>query len=137
MTIAEARTELPRPRAGAEVLASDRILRRRMERTLDWVEHASAELPRADLLPEGVPHALHDPALLTREFAHTAAMLRHGARRALYELGAAGATADELRHELDTITAEFVALWPIRNRPGGLPDSLARLLRARALFGTG
>jgi len=29
-----------------------------------------------------------------------------------------------------------VALWPVRNRPGGLPDSLARLLRARALFDT-
>jgi len=63
-------------------------------------------------------------------------MLRHGARRALFELGATGGTADELRHELDTTTAEFVALWPVRNRPGGLPDSLARLLRARALFDT-
>jgi hypothetical protein len=27
-----------------------------------------------------------------------------------------------------------VAFWPIRNRPGGLPDSLARLLGGRALF---
>jgi hypothetical protein len=61
-------------------------------------------------------------------------MLRHGARRALFELGA-GPGAAELRGELDGITAEFVALWPMRNRPGGLSDSLGRLLGARALFG--
>ena len=134
-TIAQARTRSPQPRAGAEILASDQSVRQRMERTLDWVEQASADLDRADLLPAGEPHQLHNPALLAREFAHTAAMLRHAARRALFELGAAEPEAAELRRELDTITAEFVALWPIRNRPGGLPDSLARLLGARALFG--
>lgn len=134
-TIAQARTRSPRPRAGAEILASDQSLRQRMQLTLDWVEQASADLDRAALLPAGEPHLIHDPALLAREFAHTAAMLRHAARRALFELGAAEPGAAELRRELDTITAEFVALWPIRNRPGGLPDSLGRLLSARALFG--
>jgi hypothetical protein len=137
VTIAQARTGLPRPRAGAEVLASDRIAQRRMQRTLEWVEQAIADLPRAELRPAGEPHPLHDPALLAREFAHTAAMLRHAARRALFELGAAGPDAAELRGELDRITAEFVALWPLRNRPGGLADSLVRLLGARALFDAG
>jgi hypothetical protein len=61
-------------------------------------------------------------------------MLRHGARRGLFELGATEPDAGRLRAELDAITTEFVALWTIRNRPGGLSDSLARLLSARALF---
>jgi hypothetical protein len=135
MTIAQARNRSPQLRAGAEVLASDQSVRQRMELTLEWVDRVSAELDRADLLPAGVPHPLHDPALLAREFAHTAAMLRHAARRALFELGAAELDAAELRRDIDTITAEFVALWPIRNRPGGLPDSLARLLGARTLIG--
>jgi hypothetical protein len=134
MTIAQARTRAPR--AGAEILASDESVRQRMALALDWVERAGAELDRAELLPAGEPHGLHDPTLLVREFAHTAAMLRHGARRALFELGATAPSAAELRQELDTIVAEFVALWPIRNRPGGLQDSLARLLTARTLFDT-
>jgi hypothetical protein len=106
-----------------------------MELALDWIEQATADLDRADLAPAGEPHQLHDPALLAREFTHAAAMLRHAAHRALFELGAAKPGAAELGRELEAITAEFVALWPIRNRPGGLPDSLARLLGARALFG--
>jgi hypothetical protein len=134
MTIAQARTHVRQVREGADNLASDESVRRGMRLTLEWVDQAGADLDRADLLPAGVPHALHDPALLTREFAHTAAMLRHAAHRALFELGATEPGADGLRHELDAATAEFAALWPVRNRPGGLADSLALLLGARALF---
>jgi hypothetical protein len=134
-TIAQARARLPQPREGAEILADDGSVRQRMRLTLEWIEQATADLDRADLLPAGEPHALHDPALLAREFAHSAAMLRHAARRAMFERGAAEPGAADLRREFDTITAEFVALWTIRNRPGGLSDSLGRLLGARALLG--
>jgi hypothetical protein len=134
-TIAQARGEFRQVREGAEILASDESVQQGMRLTLEWVERVGGELERADLLPARVPHALHDPALLVREFAHTAAMLRHAAHRGLFELGAADPPAAELRRELDAITAEFAALWPIRNRPGGLTDSLAPLLGARALFG--
>jgi hexosaminidase len=134
MTIAEARIHSRQLRAGAEILADDESVRQRLELTLDWVDRVSADLDRADLLPAGDPHPLHDPALLMREFAHTAAMLRHAARRGLFELGAVDADAAELRREFDIIAAELVALWPIRNRSGGLPDSLGRLLAARSLF---
>jgi hexosaminidase len=133
-TIGQAREALPQPREGGEVLASDERVRQGLERAVDWVESAAADLARTDLLPNGEGHALHDPDLVRREFAHAAAMLRHGARRGLFELGATEPDAGRLRAELDAITAEFVALWTIRNRPGGLSDSLARLLSARALF---
>jgi hypothetical protein len=135
MTIAETRTRSQQLREGAAILASDENVRERMGLAVEWVERIAAELDRTDLASAGEPHALHDPTLLAREFAHTAAMLRHAARRALFELGATEPGPAELRHELDSIATEFVALWPARNRPGGLPDSLARLLRARALFG--
>jgi hexosaminidase len=134
MTIGQARAELPQPREGADVLASDERVREGLERAVEWVERVDADLARADLLPSGERPELHDPALVRREFAHAAAMLRHGARRGLFELGATEPSAGRLRAELDTITAEFVALWTIRNRPGGLSDSLAGLLSARALF---
>src|SRR6185436_4537450 len=119
-TIADARSHERQVREGAENLASDESVRQGMLRTLDWVDRVSADLDRADLLPAGVPHALHDPVLLTRELAHTAAMLRHAAHRALFELGASTPDAAGLRRELDTVTAEFASLWPERNRPGGL-----------------
>jgi hexosaminidase len=134
VTIGQARAGLPQPREGAEVLASDEQVRAGLERAVEWVERTHADLARADLLPGGEGPALHDPALVRREFAHAAAMLCHGARRGLFELGAAEPGAGRLSSELDAITAEFVALWTIRNRPGGLSDSLARLLSARALF---
>ena len=112
-TIGQARAGLPQPREGAEVLASDERVREGLQRAVDWVERRDADLARADLLPSGDGPALHDPALVRREFAHAAAMLRHGARRGLFELGATAPGADRLRAELDAITAEFVALWTI------------------------
>jgi hexosaminidase len=133
-TIAQARAQLPRPREGADVLASDERVRQGLGQAAEWVERVGADLDRADLLPAGQGHALHEPDLVRREFAHAAAMLRHGALRGLFELGATAPGADRLRGELDAIATEFVALWPVRNRPGGLADSLARLLGARALF---
>lgn len=53
-------------------------------------------------------------------------MARHAARRVL--------GADGLHAELDLLASELVALWPVRNRPGGMQDSIGKLLASRAFI---
>lgn len=134
-TLAEVRAGWQRRmRAGLDVLMNDDAVRRAMTDTIAWIDAALSRLGAADPAPAGAGRPLHEPRLLLRELAHGGLMARHAARRVLFELGGAGVTADALRAEHDAIVAELVALWPARNRPGGMHDSVARLLRARALF---
>jgi hexosaminidase len=117
-TLAEMRASwLPHIRHGADVFMDDAAVRRGMHDTIDWIDALLTRLARS---------APVDP-LVKRELAHGAAMARHAARRVLVELGEPG--AETLRPELDAIAAELAALWPLRNRPGGLQDSLAKLPR--------
>jgi hypothetical protein len=69
-----------------------------------------------------------DASLIVDEFVNTAAFMRHACHRALaikkatlHENGAA------LAEELKTIVAEHRRLWLVRNRPGGLSDSVRSL----------
>jgi hypothetical protein len=78
--------------------------------------------------------AVPDAALITREFANAAQMLKHGAKRALFVLENGLLRADDMAADLDAIETEYRALWLARNRPGGLDDSAALLKRARALY---
>ena len=74
-----------------------------------------------------------DAVLIRREFANTARMMRHACRRAALALHAADAgTGGALDQDMQQIIAEYQQLWLARNRPGGLPDSVARLENARA-----
>src|SRR5690606_32297049 len=75
-----------------------------------------------------------DAALIQREFAHVAQMLRHGAKRALLQLEGSALSPSALAAELDAIIDEHRAVWLSRNRPGGLDDSAAKLAQARQLF---
>jgi hexosaminidase len=72
-----------------------------------------------------------DAALLKREFELAARMMRHAARRGLYAIGVPDRSAAELDRDLGEIVDEYQAVWLLRNRPGGLSDSLARLERSR------
>jgi hypothetical protein len=72
-----------------------------------------------------------DAALLKREFELAARMMRHAARRGLLAIGAPDRSAAELERDLSDIIAEYKAVWLLRNRPGGLSDSVARLERSR------
>ena len=72
-----------------------------------------------------------DAALLRREFELAARMMRHAARRGLYAIGAPDRSAADLDHDLREIIEEYQAVWLLRNRPGGLNDSVARLERSR------
>jgi hypothetical protein len=72
-----------------------------------------------------------DAALLQREFELAARMMRHAAQRGLYAVGAPDRSASDLDRDLREIIEDYQAVWLLRNRPGGLSDSVARLERSR------
>ncbi len=71
-----------------------------------------------------------DAALLTREYALAARMLRHAVARVRFAHGTGQRAA--LAQDLEAIIVEYRAQWQARNRPGGLVDSVARLEQMRA-----
>lgn len=112
-TLAEMRRSwLPFIKYGPEVFLDDAAVQRGMRETIEWIDAVLAPLT--------------GDALLHRELAHAGAMARHGARRAL--------GADGLGAELDALARELVELWPRRNRPGGMQDSLGKLLASRSFL---
>ena len=114
-TLAEMRASwLPRIKYGPEVFLDDAAVRRGMHETIEWVDATLAKLPGTET------------DLLHREFQHAGAMARHAARRVL--------GSDGLHAELDALVTELVALWPLRNRPGGMTDSVAKLSGSRSLL---
>lgn len=117
---------LSTPEARA-VLADDHALHDRLEATRAYIDRVTASLSRAEM-------AVPDAALITREFTLAAQMLRHGAKRWLWQLPGSTLTRDDLAAELSVIEADYRAVWLARNRPGGLQDSAARLHTAHELF---
>jgi hexosaminidase len=61
------------------------------------------------------------------EFANAAAMLLHASRRGMWKLDPAGHSPAKLAEDMQRIIQEHRRLWLMRNRPGGLTDSVARL----------
>ncbi|HZC26443.1 MAG TPA: glycoside hydrolase, partial [Actinopolymorphaceae bacterium] len=100
--------------------------------TLRLAEAAIDEaLPLLDAAECGAP----DAELIAAEFRHTARMLRHACRRGLLAVGAVEDTDPvrrELAADLEELITEYRRLWLLRNRPGGLGDSVGRLEALRA-----
>jgi hypothetical protein len=94
-----------------------------LQRTLAAIDEAMRPLPHARSLRP-------DAGLVHREFEHTARLLRHACRRALLAHAPNLEDAAQLSHDLRDIIAGYQDIWLVRNRPGGLNDSLARLERA-------
>lgn len=105
---------------------TDEGLRARLHDTLDEIDALVQSMGRARV-------AALDAGLIQREFAHVARLLRHGAQRALFQMVDGEFSKDELAQEFDAIVAEQREIWLMRNRPGGLNDSIARLTHAREL----
>jgi hexosaminidase len=105
-------------RYGPNVFQDDKAVLRGMHETIEWIDSVCAPLARVE------------DELVRREFAHGAALARHAARRVLVELGEPG--RETLQPELDAIVAELIALWPRRNRPGGMSDSAQKLVDSKA-----
>ncbi len=111
----------------ADTLRDNEHLRRNLYATLEYLENLMKQIGQSEM-------AVPDADLIKREFANAGQMLRHGARRALYYLADPDVPAHAMAAELDAIEAEYRPLWLARNRPGGLNDSAARLVQARALY---
>ena len=72
-----------------------------------------------------------DAELLIAEFELTVHMLKHAVHRGLLAAGVQGYNKASLRRDLSEIIDDYRHIWLLRNRPGGLSDSLARLERSR------
>jgi hypothetical protein len=76
------------------------------------------------------PMACPDAALIRREFASTARLMRHACQRVALAFEQDRAKSAHLSQELKTDMQEFLveyqSLWLARSRPGGLPDSRKR-----------
>ncbi len=81
-----------------------------------------------------------DAAQITQEFEHTARLLRHACRLGQLvqdgDTDPAGSAARRklLDQDMREIVREYERLWLARNRPGGLPDSVARLEKVRERY---
>jgi hypothetical protein len=67
-----------------------------------------------------------DADIIRGEINLAADMLRHACRRGLLSGLATQDQNAELRADLEAIIAEFRRIWLLRNRPGGLEDSVRR-----------
>ena len=79
--------------------------------------------------------ALPEPStFLEQEIAHTFLILRAACHRGIAILNGSihqASTREQLAAELDSIIASLSHVWKLRNRKGGLQDSLARLAPIR------
>jgi hypothetical protein len=96
----------------------------KLHETLAAIDHAIAPL-------NATQSRRADADLLKREFELAARMMRHGAQRGLYAAGVPDRSTAELDQDLGEIIEEYKAVWLLRNRSGGLSDSVARLERSR------
>lgn len=96
---------------------------------LEALERISVPLPAANL-------DRPDAALILREYQFTIRLMRHACRRGILAVMDAETSiekarlAEELHQEMDEMTGEYEELWLERNREGGMPDSVARLVKA-------
>ena len=95
--------------------------------TVAYIDDAIAPLETARMDTVKAP-------IIQRELALAAMMMKHGAQRGLLMLSDSSVHAQLLLTEFNRIHEEFQHVWLARNRPGGLPDSLARLDKSRALY---
>lgn len=112
---------------GETTLKTNALLAENLYATLEYVDDVMQPLDRAQINRP-------DADLIKREFRQSARMLKHGARRALLQMGDTSTSKAALLADLDAIITEQRSLWLARNRPGGLTDSLANLERARQLY---
>ena len=96
--------------------------------TLETVLHRLLELEK--LLPK-------QSTILEQELAHTFTMIRAACHRGIAILSETllqPETRRQLARELDHVTESHTHVWKLRNREGGLKDSLARLAPIQAEY---
>lgn len=99
----------------------------RMTATIERIYEIMAVLPTVDMRrPDG--------DLILDEFAWAASMLRHACHRALWIAGEGASRPNELAAEAGDLIDRYRSLWLARNRPGGLGDSVGRMVAMRSQY---
>ena len=99
-------------------------------------ETLRAVLAQVDLLAAALPRG--QTTILAQETAQVIRLLRAACHRGLALLDGGidrPATRQSLARETDELMAAHAAVWRLRNREGGLRDSLARFSRIRSEYG--
>ncbi|MFZ2095590.1 MAG: family 20 glycosylhydrolase [Anaerolineales bacterium] len=89
-----------------------------LTRTLEMVDQVASYLSSTNSLRA-------DNNLLKDEFNLTIALLRHACKRGIFGFGSSEYTKALLLEDLESIMADYQQIWLLRNRPGGLSDSLS------------
>jgi hypothetical protein len=129
---------LTRPQADFNKGPYAKLTSRKLEETLKYIDQVMAPLGKTAM--EGP-----DAQLIREELLCAANILRHACRLGIARIEAPEkrieqiprARRAELAAELEEIIAEYKRLWPIRNRPGGLADSVAGFDSLLARYKTG
>jgi hypothetical protein len=89
-----------------------------LNHTLDVIGQVASNIPISD-------STRLDKDLLRREFTLTVNLLLHACARGLLGFGSPSISRRSLSADLKKIIKEYTDIWLLRNRPGGLKDSLA------------
>lgn len=101
-----------------------------LRRVIGLLDRYAAQLDGAQMQRD-------DAEILTAEWRHVAALLKHGARWMLLLQGEADADKNALLQELEELVAQQRTLWLARSREGGLADSLRRFDTLRQAYQAG
>jgi hexosaminidase len=96
-------------------------------RTMDVIDQVSQGLSQST-------SQRMDHQLLMREFRQTIALLKHACMLGLYVYGSGKFKPEYLAKDLDAIIEEYQQVWLLRNRPGGLEDSLSYFKKTRTAY---
>lgn len=113
----------------------EKLVLLKLERSQAYISRVMAELPKARM-------DRPDAALVRDEFECAAGMCLHACKLGMARLVADGGeiakidpkVLKSLREDIARIIHEHERVWLARNRPGGLPDSVARLRKVLARY---
>ena len=106
------------------------VTREQLDSAIAAIDSIMAALPQARM-------DCPDAALVSREIANAAAMLRHAARRGRWMLDRDSEKVLDLTEDLSQIIGRHEDLWLARNRSGGLVDSSGRLRKTLEMYSRG
>ena len=104
-----------------------KLTKEKLQQTLDYIDKVMAPVEKSSM-------NVSDSKLVKEEMICAANILRHACRLGLAKIdspdkkidGIPKAKRAALASELEGIVVEFKRLWLIRNRPGGLKDSISK-----------
>jgi hexosaminidase len=103
-----------------QLLKSKPNMVNKIKQSIEYIDQVMAPLESAQI-------GCSDAETITNEFQLAAKMLKHGANRLLLMFADPAIDLSAVQAERDAIERQYRAQWLVRNRPGGLEDSLARL----------